>query len=277
MYPIGLSSCGKPLCEELFIQYREAGVTAMEISERSYDSLPYAEIAAWAKTHEVTLWSLHLPFMPFHLIDISSLDREVQRFSIQHLSELIKRGSEIGIRKFVVHPSGEPIDDTIREERLLTAQESLYTLADVAAKAGGMIAVENLPRTCLGKNASEMVRLTEIDPRLGVCFDTNHLLGEEAVSFIHRLGTKIVTTHVSDYDFVDERHWLPGEGRLNWVTLVQALRAIDYRGVWLYELGFDAPKTISRPRDLTCADFVRNANEIFALQKPSLITEAETN
>jgi sugar phosphate isomerase/epimerase len=122
-----------------------------------------------------------------------------------------------------------------------------------------------------------MVRLTEIDPRLGVCFDTNHLLGEEAVSFIHRLGTKIVTTHVSDYDFVDERHWLPGEGRLNWVTLIQALRAIDFRGVWMYELGFTAPKTISRPRDLTCADFVRNANEIFALQKPSLITAAEIN
>jgi hypothetical protein len=130
--------------------FGQAGVAAMEISERSYDNLPYAEIAAWAKTHEVTLWSMHLPFVPFHLIDISSLDREVQRFSIKHLSELIKRGAEIGIQKFVVHPSGEPIDDAVREERLLTAQESLYTLADVAAKAGGMVAVENLPRTCLG-------------------------------------------------------------------------------------------------------------------------------
>lgn len=273
MYPVGLSSCGKPLCEELFIQYREAGIDAIEIStaNEEYDTMPYERLAAWASTHQVKIWSLHLPFMPFQAIDISSLDRTLQQASIARLSEIIKRGAAVGIDKFVIHPSGEPIADEVREDRLLTAQESLYTLADVAARCGGMIAVENLPRTCLGKNAAEMARLTEIDPRLGVCFDTNHLLGEEPISFIHRLGPKIVTTHVSDYDFVDERHWLPGEGRLNWKTIVQALAAIDYRGVWMYELGFTAPKTISRPRDLTCEDFVTNAREIFAHKKPTVL------
>ncbi|MBQ8352099.1 MAG: sugar phosphate isomerase/epimerase [Clostridia bacterium] len=273
MYPIGLSSCGKPLCEELFVQYHDAGIAAMEISisNEQYDTLPYADVAAWANKHSVKLWSLHLPFMPFHIIDISSTNRELQRASITRLSEILKRGAAIGIDKFVIHPSGEPIADGEREERMLTAQESLYTLADVAAKCGGMIAVENLPRTCLGKNAAEMARLTEIDPRLGVCFDTNHLLGEEPISFIHRLGNKIVTTHISDYDFVDEKHWLPGEGRLNWTAIAQAFAAIDYRGVWLYELGFESPKTLPRPRDLTCEDFVNNANEIFAHKKPTVI------
>ena len=73
MYQIGLSSCGKTLCEQLFIQYREAGITAMEISEgnEAYNTLPYADIAAWARANEITLWSLHLPFYPFHQIDIS--------------------------------------------------------------------------------------------------------------------------------------------------------------------------------------------------------------
>ena len=67
MYPIGLSSCRKPLCEELFIQYREAGIDAIEISaaNEEYDTMPYQEIAAWASTHKIKLWSLHLPFMPF--------------------------------------------------------------------------------------------------------------------------------------------------------------------------------------------------------------------
>lgn len=273
MYPIGLSSCGKPVTEELFSHYQKAGLTAIELSLNleEYDTLPYDRVAAWAKKYEVQLWSLHLPFYPFDVLDISSLNRSLQRTTIARLSEIIKRGAAIGIQKFIVHPSGEPIADEEREERLMTAQESLYTLADVAAKGNGILAVENLPRTCLGKNAAEIIRLTEIDPRLGVCFDTNHLLGEEAVSFIHRLGPKIVSTHVSDYDFVDERHWLPGEGRLNWTAIVQALSAIDYRGVWMYELGFQAPKTITRSRDLTCEDFVTNANEIFAHKKLTVL------
>lgn len=273
MYPIGLSSCGKPVTEELFSHYQKAGLTAIELSLNleEYDTLPYDRVAAWAKKYEVQLWSLHLPFYPFDVLDISSLNRSLQRATIARLSEIIKRGAAVGIQKFIVHPSGEPIADEEREERLMTAQESLYTLADVAAKGNGILAVENLPRTCLGKNAAEIIRLTEIDPRLGVCFDTNHLLGEEAVSFIHRLGPKIVSTHISDYDFVDERHWLPGEGRLNWTAIVQALSAIDYRGVWMYELGFQAPKTITRSRDLTCEDFVTNANEIFARKKLTVL------
>ena len=276
MYPIGLSSCGKPLCEELFAQYEAAGIAAMELSlgNADYDTLPYADVEKWAAAHHITLWSLHLPFTGMPL-DISSPNKEIQRGTIARHAELIKRGAEIGIQKFVLHPSTEPIADEAREEHILTAQESLYNLADVANRCGAIIAVENLPRTCLGRSAAEMVRLTEIDPRLGICFDTNHLLGEEPISFVHRLGAKIVTTHVSDYDMVDERHWLPGEGRVNWPSLIQAMAAIDYRGVWLYELNFKAPKSISRPRDLTCEDFASNAREIFARKKPSLITAAE--
>lgn len=277
MYPIGLSTCSKKLDEELFAQYEETGIQAMEISVNAdqYDTLPWHDIAKWAERYHICLWSFHLPFSPFETLDISSLHREVQRASIQRLSELIKKGAAIGINKFVVHSSGEPIQDTEREERLLTAQESLYKLADVAAKGNSILAVENLPRTCLGKNAAEMIRLTEIDPRLAVCFDTNHLLGEEPIAFIHRLGNKIITVHISDYDFVDERHWLPGEGKLNWTAITQAFAAIDYRGVWMYEIGFASPKSLNRARDLTCKDFVTNAKEIFACKK--VTTRTGTN
>jgi sugar phosphate isomerase/epimerase len=34
---------------------------------------------------------------------------------------------------------------------------------------------------------------------------------------------------------VDEKHWLPGKGVLNWPALMQALREIDYKGPFTYE------------------------------------------
>ena len=89
------------------------------------------------------------------------------------------------------------------------------------------------------------------------------MLYEDAVDFIRNVGDKIVTAHVSDFDFYNERHWLPGEGKLDWQAILRALKEIGYQGPWLYEIGFACPKTIYRDRDLTCDDFVRNAKELF--------------
>ena len=50
---------------------------------------------------------------------------------------------------------------------------------------------------------------------------------------------------------------------MDWPTLTQLLKNAGYGGVWLYEVGFKAPRSRPRSRDLTCEDFVRNAREIF--------------
>ena len=126
-----------------------------------------------------------------------------------------------------------------------------------------MIAVENLPRTCLGRNSQEMLELISAHPALRICFDTNHLLGEDPVEFVQKVGKHFITMHVSDYDFLNERHWLPGEGKLDWQALLAALEAVGYSGPWLYEVSFTAPASIVRPRNLCCDDFVRNARELF--------------
>ena len=47
------------------------------------------------------------------------------------------------------------------------------------------------------------------------------------------------------------------------MILYNALQEIGYDGVWMYEISPKCPKTIIRDRDLTCADFARNAKEIF--------------
>ena len=263
MYRIGLSSCGKTLGEALFSAYREAGISDMEISLKT-DALERLDLASTcesARRGGVRIHSLHLPFMPFPVLDISS--PAIAETTVQYHCELLARAGAAGIRLFIVHPSGEPIEESERAERIAIAKRSLAALAEAASVFGGVIAVENLPRTCLGRNSEEILDLISADDRLRVCFDTNHLLSEDPVHFIRAVGGKIVTTHVSDYDLKNERHWLPGEGVTDWKALLGALREVGYSGPWLYELGFDAPKTVLRERELTCFDFVRNANEIF--------------
>jgi sugar phosphate isomerase/epimerase len=43
--------------------------------------------------------------------------------------------------------------------------------------------------------------------------------------------------HFSDYDFVDERHFFPTDGKINWVHLIRKLYGCGYTGPWIYECG----------------------------------------
>ncbi len=263
MFSIGLSSCGKVLNGELLHQYQAAGIGNLEISlpPQETETLDYPALRRLADSFGVKLWSLHLPFYPFASNDISQ--PALAEATVAYHGAIIARAAQAGIDTFVIHPSGEPIAEADRPARMACAKESLAKLAEVAAKYGAVICVEDLPRTCLGRDSDDILELLSADDRLRVCLDTNHLLKEDLVDFIHRVGDKIVTTHISDYDFVDERHWLPGEGGLDWQKVAAALEEVGYSGPWLYELGFKAPASMSRPRDLNCEDFVNNAYEIF--------------
>lgn len=276
-YELGLSSYDKVLEDKLFCAYKENGITKIELSKNDYSQMDFKEVESLARKYGVQLWSLHLPFTPFKELDISSTDEELRTSTIEKCKELIEKGTEIGIKIFIVHPSGEPIEDIDRENKLNQAKKSLKQLAEIADLYGAVIAVENLPRTCLGNCSKEILELISADTRLRVCFDTNHLLGEKMETFILAVGEKIITTHVSDYDAINERHWLPGEGVIDWNGLLGALEKVGYKGPWLYEIGFGIPKTILRDRELTCADFARNAKEVFEKGKITVFSKPKPN
>ncbi len=274
MYRIGISTNGKEINEALFRGYAEAGIAEMELSMSppEWYGLSFEQVSRWSREYGVNLWSMHLPFGygagdPF---DISS--PEFGEATVRRLAELMKKGADIGIDKFVVHSSLEPGEGDVRLERMPVAKDSLFRLAETATGCGATVAVEALPRTCLGRTSSEILELISVHPSLRVCFDTNHIQLESDADFIRRVGDKIVTLHVSDFDFVRERHWLPGEGWVNWRAVLRALKEIGYSGVWMYEVSFKAPSSILRPRDLTPEDFVRNARELFSGSLPTVIS-----
>ena len=184
------------------------------------------------------IWSIHLPFSREY--DISSTNTEHREKTIRANALLIQAAGRIGIKTAVLHPSSEPIDDASRAERIRRSREAILYLRDVADKAGVVLAVENLPRTCLCNRASEMAELLS-GTGAKVVFDTNHSLIQDNLSFIHELfdsGLEIWSLHISDYDFIDERHRLPGLGINDWNGILRALGQANYRGPLLYEIAF---------------------------------------
>ena len=262
MYTVGFST-PHAIDEEMFKGYKDAGLLQMEVSvnKELSEALDFDKLLEWSKKYGVELYSFHLPFMPFNDIDISRPD--IAEKSVEYLKGYIDKGTKIGIDKYIIHPSGEPIDESDRPSRMEIAKNSLNILAEYAFEKGAVICVENLPRTCLGRDSKDILELLGANEKLLACFDTNHLLAENPLDFIKAVGEKIVTLHVSDYDFKNERHWLPGEGEVDWQSIIKALGEINYCGSWLYEIDLTTPWTIKRPRNLTYSDFYKNAMELF--------------
>lgn len=254
-----------PFSEKLFSEWAPAGIGAIEISYGSeiMDVLNFKTARKWADKYGIELWSAHLPFWPFDKLDISK--PELAENTLEYFKSLIEKiNGDAGINRFVLHASGEPISDGERPLRIATAKKYLSALASYARTKGSVVCVENLPRTCLGQNSDEILELISGEENLRACFDTNHLLYQPTVDFIKSVGSEIETVHISDYDYVDEKHWLPGEGKIDWQKLYNTLTEVGYKGNWIYEVILRAPIEMPpRSRDLNGADLVRNANEIF--------------
>ena len=180
--------------------------------------------------------SVHLGFDCDY--DISSLDEGVRRSTLDDMIYAVSIAPVLGARIAVIHGSSEPVSDGERPKRIETLKESLRELCPAAGKAGVRLALELLPRSCIGNTTAEALAIVERLPveQIGFCLDVNHInLREDPAKAVEVLGERIATFHISDNDGVDERHWFPFEGVIDWPAFMAAVRRMDYSGQFVFE------------------------------------------
>lgn len=224
--------------------YKEAkalGFDYIELAPGAYGGGNYDQIVSGSqstltklKNAGVTVWSIHLPYGDYN--DISVLDESTRNQTIARLKDYIKALADVfSPEVMVLHPSSEPIPDSEREQRIVNSAASVAELYQTACEAGVTLCVENLPRTCLGNTPEELLRIVEPTPGVKICFDTNHFLKGSTEHFIRTAGHLIGTVHVSDFDYNDEKHWLPKLGKIAWGELMLQLEEAGYDGVFMSE------------------------------------------
>lgn len=209
------------------IDFPLPGETLVEMKKRT------AKKAADIKESGLRLWTYHIPFGEDW--DISVLEDKAREQNLDRNLEILEQAGELGCHGVVVHPSFEPIPDEERDRRIQCAHESVAQLAKRGRELGLFVAVEDLPRTCLGNCSEELMTIIE-GTGAKVCFDVNHLLQESHARFLQNAGKEIITLHLSDYDGVDERHYVPGDGIIDWKFLVNTLSQLGYTGPYLFEV-----------------------------------------
>lgn len=227
-------------CVELFFDGRGANSAEEVIEKHSMD-------AFYIRKSGLKLWSVHLPFGTKW--DVSTKNDQLRENAVKKMCTLVEQASRWEAQIAVIHASWEPVKESERAERMLNAENSLKLIAKKAKECNMRLAVECLPRTCLGNCSTELLKLIKHENTF-VCMDTNHLLREAQSDFISKLGDKIITLHVSDYDGVDERHWLPGKGIINWKEVIAELNNVGYKGPFMFEVNRTFKKEVYEAKDL---------------------------
>ncbi len=228
--------------QEEFNEIKSNGITYLELTSGVFLGKSDEERELWCASFKekadkagLKIWSIHLPFS--RILDISVIDEETRNNMIRECIKIITVCQKLNPQKYVIHASSEPIGDSIRAVRIENSIASLKILNKEVKKQKAQLAVECLPRTCLGNTSEELLSIVNaVGNGIGICFDSNHLLKEKSEQFVAKTGALISTVHISDYDEIDERHWLPGKGVINWTNVVSELVKSGYKGPFMYEI-----------------------------------------
>jgi len=238
---VSLHTLAPEVTEDLCQAVAASGIATLEVSPNLLDKTDREASKALIKDmtsrHEVRVASVHTLFGgPY---DFSHLDEEAFAQAVTHAAASVDLAAELDADMIVVHASAEPITPEDRPKRLAQARRGLCEIGALCEQAGKKIAVELLPRTCLGNTAEELCELLDglSQETFGVCLDVNHLMDRqrELPANVQTLSGRLIALHLSDYDGVDEKHWLPGSGVIEWPAFMRALGEAGYKGPFNYE------------------------------------------
>ena len=187
--------------------------------------------------------SYHVPFKQAD--DIADPDETIRLRAMSRLRAHIHEASRLNAKLLIIHPSTEPIDQTKRDLYIANLRRSMLEIEGELILNDMKIALEFLPRLCMGNTLDDMNKMLDnMSDRFGVCFDINHIMDQypQIPAIIRALGKRLFTLHICDYDGVDERHWLPFKGVIDFKAVLAALNEINYTGPFNYETSrFNAP------------------------------------
>lgn len=117
--------------------------------------------------------------------------------------------------------------------------ERIKRLVEVAERKGVNLALENLRQPGVLDYLFSKIQ----SDRLGFCYDSGHEnCYTKGTDFLSQYGSKLMALHLHDNDGLDDRHWIPGEGSIDWKALLKKLKATGYSGPIAFEVENESPR-----------------------------------
>jgi sugar phosphate isomerase/epimerase len=249
-WPIGLSTgCYfKRSIFDVLATIREAGFAMVEVVS-SHTHLDYHDtemVAAAAREMErlgMEPYSFHAPFAD--QIDISSLDAEQRRFSVEEINKAAEAAAILRVRYFVIHAGPERemhLTPDEHSKRIANTARSLDVVAGRCERLGIGLALENkLPHLLFGKTCDMLWIMGAMETlRVSTCLDTSHaLLSGDIYRVMYKLSGHLRLIHANDSRGQRDDHLAPGDGITDWTRLIDELNDIGFHGGIIMEIAGD--------------------------------------
>lgn len=217
---------------------------------------------------KVIVGSVHIPFGGgWEFADVNE-DKRVA--CVNRTINFLRACIPLNCKEYTMHGCLEPVKPEEREDAIKSIRQTLTDLLPIAREMNIHINVEILPRSCLANTAEELKRIVDgLPTEIGVCFDVNHLCNhpEKLYDSILLLADRIHTFHISDYDGVDECHWYPCLGVIDWVAVMNAVKQLPNDVLLMFETSGFLKPPVWQKRDLDYTiEFNAAEHNIFLLE-----------
>ena len=219
-----------PLPERLRL-IKEAGFDAVSIwweDEMGNPPIKKEYFSDMVKDSGLILENIHVPFNESNDLWSEQKIRREERIK-EHIA-WIEDCARHGIPMMVMHLT----EGLAPPEPNRYGIESLLSITRRAEEAGVKIAIENTRRE---DNVPFVLREIQ-SAYLGCCFDSSHanLYRDKGEYLSKQFGNRLLATHLSDNDGIEDRHWLPGNGLIDWQKLQESLTLNSYDGYLTLEI-----------------------------------------
>lgn len=220
----------------------ECGYDAIDIYLKRVIDLSPSELDRWITDMQKTIAECGVGVSQCHLY-FGKTDADNLEEYENKVAKSMEIADRIGIEWGVIHGIdynnilGVPIDESVR----LNVEFFKRLQERVKPKTLGL-AFENI-MNCDFANAEVLIAICEEASKygkVGVCWDTGHAnlsAGVDQGESIRKLGDWLKCLHIHDNHGKFDEHTLPMMGTIEWKEIISALRAIDYKGDFVYESG----------------------------------------
>ncbi|MEM2958817.1 MAG: sugar phosphate isomerase/epimerase [Candidatus Jordarchaeaceae archaeon] len=199
--------------------------------------------------------SIHAPIWD---INIASHITNFRKESVNQVKWSMDLARKLGSRLITLHPGHMPPYPfilSLRESGKRNFLESLQTLMDYSLETGVLIGLENIPISisyCF--TLEDLLEYVTNFENVNVTLDIAHAyivskyleLQDPARSSIppenrvaetiRKLGKRLINIHLHDNDGTFDAHKIPGEGKINFKPIMDALKKINYGGLITLEV-----------------------------------------
>ena len=277
-WPIGLSTgCFyQKSIVDCLETIRASGFSMIEVCS-SPSHLNYHNLDAVRRAGELIselgleAYSFHAPFADH--IDMSSLDAGTRAKALKEMLDAAEAAAILKVHYLVVHPGPEsamipPRDETL--QRMENVVEVLNQLARRCHALGINCVLENkLPHLLFGKTSDILWILDALDSvEVGVCLDTGHAaISGDLHNLVLKLAGHLKMIHANDNRGVHDDHLPPGDGRIDWESLLREMGRIGFEGVFILELAGMTEPSITMVNARRGRSFLRQISRRLTLSK----------